>query len=292
MKKNYFIMMLGVGQLFSSQVGIGTTTPHQSAALDIDKSNKGILIPRVSLSGKNDITTITNPANGLLVFNTNNGNNSTVNTTADDVIAGNFYSFSTANNSWDLLVNNTVLDQAIEGLGVPRLQVIATVDPTGNDISYIGSDLGSNIRKLFFPVKKYDRNNSYNALTSEFTAPLTGYYQIEASLLLKSYQAQSSTNVTRLGVSKPYTNFVYNGNATFAFLNQPINPVISDTEPLTLKVSGVIFIQKDQKICFLTRYITPGNTAGNNIYSMNTENIGFDRANVNNMVITYFPFTN
>ncbi|PZU82440.1 MAG: hypothetical protein DI529_14525 [Chryseobacterium sp.] len=52
-----------------SQVGIGTVTPHSSAILDITSTNKGLLLPRVNLTGTNDNTTIANPANGLLVFN-------------------------------------------------------------------------------------------------------------------------------------------------------------------------------------------------------------------------------
>lgn len=52
-----------------SQVGIGTVTPHSSAILDLTAANKGLLLPRVNLTGTGDNTTISNPANGLLVFN-------------------------------------------------------------------------------------------------------------------------------------------------------------------------------------------------------------------------------
>ena len=52
-----------------SQVGIGTTTPDSSAILDITSTSKGLLLPRVNLTGTADNTTISNPANGLLVFN-------------------------------------------------------------------------------------------------------------------------------------------------------------------------------------------------------------------------------
>jgi len=54
-----------------AQVGIGTTNPAQGSMLDIDSSDKGILIPRVSLTATTDVTTITPAASlGLLVFNT------------------------------------------------------------------------------------------------------------------------------------------------------------------------------------------------------------------------------
>ncbi|WP_031527124.1 hypothetical protein [Dyadobacter crusticola] len=56
---------------FGQGVGINTTTPDPSAALDIQATDKGILIPRVSLQSLGDNTTVLTPANGLLVYNLN-----------------------------------------------------------------------------------------------------------------------------------------------------------------------------------------------------------------------------
>jgi hypothetical protein len=52
-----------------SQVGIGTTVPHQSSSLDITSNNSGLLIPRML---EVDRTTIATPAEGLLVYQTDN----------------------------------------------------------------------------------------------------------------------------------------------------------------------------------------------------------------------------
>jgi hypothetical protein len=52
-----------------AQTGIGTTTPHTSAKLDVSASNKGFLPPRVTLTSNTDATTIPSPAEGLLVYN-------------------------------------------------------------------------------------------------------------------------------------------------------------------------------------------------------------------------------
>ncbi len=52
-----------------AQTGIGTTTPHASAKLDVSAANKGFLPPRVTLTSNTDATTIPNPAEGLLVYN-------------------------------------------------------------------------------------------------------------------------------------------------------------------------------------------------------------------------------
>lgn len=61
------------GLLFSIQIiaqtGIGTTTPHASAKLDVSATNKGFLPPRVTLTSATDASTIASPAVGLLVYN-------------------------------------------------------------------------------------------------------------------------------------------------------------------------------------------------------------------------------
>lgn len=51
-------------------VGIGTTTPDNSAKLDVTATNKGALLPRIPLTSATDQTTIPSPAIGLLVYNT------------------------------------------------------------------------------------------------------------------------------------------------------------------------------------------------------------------------------
>jgi hypothetical protein len=54
----------------SAQVGIGTTTPHSSAKLEVAATDKGFLPPRVALTGTDDGSTVSSPATGLLVYNT------------------------------------------------------------------------------------------------------------------------------------------------------------------------------------------------------------------------------
>ena len=53
-----------------AQTGIGTTTPDASAKLEVSATNKGFLPPRVALTATNVASPISNPANGLMVFNT------------------------------------------------------------------------------------------------------------------------------------------------------------------------------------------------------------------------------
>ncbi len=59
----------------AQNVGINATgaTPNTSAGLDVNFSNKGILVPQVNLTSTTDAATITTPATSLLVWNTNAG---------------------------------------------------------------------------------------------------------------------------------------------------------------------------------------------------------------------------
>lgn len=74
--KNIALFFLLTASIFlNAQVGINTTTPADGTALDINENDKGILIPKVSLSGSNSLTGITLMGStleeGVLVYNTN-----------------------------------------------------------------------------------------------------------------------------------------------------------------------------------------------------------------------------
>lgn len=93
MKKRYIgiaglglVLALGTQQVHAQQ-GFGTTEPHKSAAVDIQSSKRGLLIPRVDLvSTVNGTTPIDKPKQSLMVYNqatTTNG--------ANDVTPGYYY---------------------------------------------------------------------------------------------------------------------------------------------------------------------------------------------------------
>ena len=64
MKKVIILFSLIVNYVSIAQVGIGTNTPHTSAALEILTSNKGFLAPRIALLSNTDVVTISSPATG------------------------------------------------------------------------------------------------------------------------------------------------------------------------------------------------------------------------------------
>jgi len=74
-----------------AQVGIGTTTPE--GALDINSADSGLVIPRVALSGTDDVSTVTNPqGGGMHVAGTLIYNTATAGSGATAVTSGFYYS--------------------------------------------------------------------------------------------------------------------------------------------------------------------------------------------------------
>lgn len=71
MKIYLLLFMLSIVSFSEAQsVGIGVTTPNSSAILDVNSSNKGMLMPRLTTGQRKAIS---NPAAGLLVFDIDKG---------------------------------------------------------------------------------------------------------------------------------------------------------------------------------------------------------------------------
>ncbi len=64
----FTFMLLFSGLVTAQHVGIGTTNPNASAALDVSSASRGFLPPRMTYSQRNAIA---NPAAGLMVYCTN-----------------------------------------------------------------------------------------------------------------------------------------------------------------------------------------------------------------------------
>lgn len=124
MKKIIIVILTLVSLFCYSQVGIGTTNPHPSAILELNASNKALLLTRVALTGTNDVSTIPTPTAGMIVYNTADtfGPNA--------VRSNNLYRFNGTN--WDFFVDNDLL--------------------AGTVVGFNTSTLG------YFPVKASDRN--------------------------------------------------------------------------------------------------------------------------------------
>lgn len=100
-----FITLYGHAQ----NVGINATgaAPTASAGLDVDFTNKGVLVPRVALTATNSASPVASPATSLLVYNT-----ATAGSGATAVTPGYYYwsgsawvRFSTGGDDWKILGN-------------------------------------------------------------------------------------------------------------------------------------------------------------------------------------------
>lgn len=87
------------GTAYAQNIGINTTgaAPAASAMLDVDATNKGMLIPRVALTAANVAGPVAAPATSLLVYNT-----ATAGTYPNDVSPGYYYWTGT---QWERLMS-------------------------------------------------------------------------------------------------------------------------------------------------------------------------------------------
>jgi cytoskeletal protein CcmA (bactofilin family) len=108
MKKIMLILVsiIAFAETLSAQqgMGIGSQLNHSSAIVDISKSNKGLLIPRLTQNAR---LFINNPAEGLMVF---------------DTTSNRFYNYQ--NGLWAYLINNTYWAQSSVGRYIYSLDSI------------------------------------------------------------------------------------------------------------------------------------------------------------------------
>ncbi|WP_394368790.1 NHL repeat-containing protein [Hymenobacter guriensis] len=108
------LLLVAPAAVFAQNVGIGTTTPDASAALDVKATDKGLLPPRLTSAQR---AAIPSPATGLLVYQT-------------DGVAGYYYFSGTA---W--LNLSTGIQPDASGLlpGVPTSGLVSTLAGSGTN---------------------------------------------------------------------------------------------------------------------------------------------------------------
>ncbi|WHT40610.1 hypothetical protein QNH98_08715 [Myroides sp. mNGS23_01] len=117
--------VLGASYFANAQVGIGIPTPVSSTQLDVTAIDKGILIPRVSLTALNEFKPIVGTqTESLLVYNIDSS-----------FIPTGFYYWVDA--KWNRIVGKAELDQVIENLGDNITNLEADVKNIQTVINYI-----------------------------------------------------------------------------------------------------------------------------------------------------------
>lgn len=102
-KKSFMkkIIFIAFSQIVFSQVGIGTTVISNGVELQVESSDKGVLIPRIALTSRNIVApVIATPPAGTLIYNT-----ATAGIFPNNVVPGFYY--------WDGMVWRAIADTKI-----------------------------------------------------------------------------------------------------------------------------------------------------------------------------------
>lgn len=144
----------------TQSVGIGTTTPHSSAMMEVQSNNKGILVPRISLSAANVASPVSSPADALLIYNT-----ATAGSGANAVTPG-FYHWSAAASRWESIGSTNVVNNNV-GFGTwgdcTASANISEYNPVAADDGLAGDKLGTSVAvsgNFAIAGAPYDDNNS------------------------------------------------------------------------------------------------------------------------------------
>lgn len=240
MNKHYStLLILLVGLLTLAEpinaqnVGIGTTTPDPSAKLDIQSSNSGLLIPRLTETQKNNISS---PANGLLIYQTDGVSGFYY---YDGSIWKTFSGASTYNAGAGLTLTGStfsVNDLAGEVIGAPNATVIGNntinsakiVDGTiastdlANDLSLPGSasmtiPSGTTAQR---PSSPADGMMRYNTTSNKFEMYQNGtWVNMDAGDDLGNHTATTTLNMGNNYISKVQVNSAAYRTDNATFLN-------------------------------------------------------------------------
>ena len=182
------ILLTSCVEVANAQVGIGTTTPDTSAALDIVSTgdNTGVLFPRLTTAQRDAIAS---PATGLLIFNvsTNTFN----------------YNFGTPGTpNWVSLAASSVETRSIK----------SNIVDTSTDLSGpIGTQISVPLFDLFGGTPLWNDDPGLFNVTSASTLEITeaGRYEISGTLFLMgnlSAQVASAIYVNGTQVGAPYAS--------------------------------------------------------------------------------------
>jgi hypothetical protein len=173
-------------------VGVGTTSPHASALLDLTSTTKGMLTPRMTLAQRN---TITSPAQGLLVFQTDN-------TPGFYYYDGEWKTFTNPN-----LFTGTINTTKLNVSGDPKNGINAAIDLQG--VPFLSKGPGA---VIYRSSELVDAQNTF--LGVDVATSVFAYYEQEYSVGMRNtaagyqalYNLTEGNENTAVGTKALYNN--------------------------------------------------------------------------------------
>lgn len=212
-----------------AQTGIGTTLPNSTSVLDVESSDKGVLIPRVNLLNDTDKTTIKGGdyPESLIVYH--NG--------TKDLIAGFYY---WEKKKWNVLISNTNLYEYIKKEA--KQDTVMITQDNGDYIFTWKDDKGvEQTMKISDVIKKFETLTEFKGAIEGSEAVLTYKPEqgVETKVLLTDLLKKSTAFETYIkslittNVVVP-TTVVANGNGT-----EVAKTIDTNSNTTTYKVSVV-----------------------------------------------------
>lgn len=188
MKQYNFIslLFLFLAGLLNAQVIIGDSLAGAPAILEVGTSNKGLLVPRISISDLTVSSPVSNPKTGLLVVNTNA-------TSGEGLVQWN-------GTKWQKLSTNKDVTNYIASLGVERVYFVGV---TSGQTSAVNTDVVLQMNTLVL--------NNGSVSNNIYTIPTTGLYEISAN-----WRASSVNSVNSYFILKIKSNGTLVAESTFS----------------------------------------------------------------------------
>ncbi|SEB73370.1 hypothetical protein SAMN04489761_1602 [Tenacibaculum sp. MAR_2009_124] len=212
----FFVFVIAFNfQNIHGQFVVGASEVDNAAQLDVVSSNKGVLLPRVQLTGTNDVTTISNLSVGskesLLVYNT---------TTATDVVPGYYY---WDKNRWVALsgTDNQQLSFSGGTLGISN----------GNTVNLSGINTDNQNLTLSGNSLSIEGGNSVSLSTldtDDQTLTISG----------NSLSISEGNSVNLSGINTDDQNLTLSGNSLSIEGGNSVSLSALDTDDQTLSISG------------------------------------------------------
>ncbi len=235
-KKIIFLSAVLFSAVMSAQVKIGGTdgTPNPNAMLEVQATNKGILLPRVALTSTAAFAPLSGHVQGMTVYNT---------ATINDVTPGQYYNDGT---KWNRIANTT---------DIPPVAATITANngltKTGNNITLggplttpttINATAPNNLiltglsatTAAQLPTDKIIVQDAAGTLK---TANVSDFARTRNTTVFKT-KVGNGQGVLNLSLISDYQNLNFNVTGSTGFYNGTTSP-ISSTGTVTIQESGV-----------------------------------------------------